>query len=169
MKETAIYNTNTHEDALFEITSEVTKKNISFLNHLLATEFGLFTKTLNYHWNVTGPRFHSLHTFLETQYRDLLEVMDDVAERIRVLGSTPISTVHGMDVEMDISEKDGSTMSASDMLKDLFDVNIQIQDSIKEVVAQDNRFKKDPGTEDFLITLLKQHEEMGWMLRSHLI
>jgi starvation-inducible DNA-binding protein len=169
MKDAALFNTNTHEDAMKAMQTEVTAKNVNFLNHLLATEFGLFTKTLNYHWNVTGPRFHSLHTFLEDQYKDLLEIMDSVAERIRILGNTPISTVSGMNKEMTISESSGKNMSASQMLKDLLDVNVQIQESIKEVLSIDERFKKDPGTEDFIVGLLKKHEEMGWMLNSHLI
>lgn len=169
MKDTVIYKTNTHDDAVKAMQSELNTKNVDFLNHLLATEFGLFTKTLNYHWNVTGPRFHSLHTFLEKQYRDLLESMDNVAERIRILGNTPISTVNGMNNEMTISECSGKNMSASQMLKDLLDVNVEIQDSIKEVISIEGRFKKDPGTEDFLVGLLKKHEEMGWMLNSHLI
>lgn len=169
MKESAIYHTNTHEDALYEIRSETQKKNVDFLNHLLATEFGLFTKTLNYHWNVTGPRFHSLHKFLETQYNELLEVMDSVAERVRVLGSTPISTVKGMKKEMDLNERSGKNLSANEMLQDLLDVNVEIIESIKDVVSLEGRFKKDPGTEDFLVGLLKKHEETSWMLKSHLI
>lgn len=140
----------------------------SALNNLLANEYALFTKTLNYHWNITGPRFHSLHNFLEEHYRDLLEVMDDIAERVRILGETPHSTVKKLAEEMDLSERNGNGMSSSEMLNDLFSDNIRIQSFIKETVADEGLFKNDPGSEDFLVSLLQKHEMMSWMLKSHL-
>ena len=144
------------------------KKTCEFLNTLLANEFTLFTKTLNYHWNVTGPRFHSLHVFLEEQYNELLTVMDEVAERVRVLGETPISTVNGMNQAKVLSEKNGNNLSSNDMLQDLLTSNIRIQDDIREFVCDREELKRDPGTEDFLIALLQKHEMKSWMLKSHL-
>ena len=138
------------------------------LNNLLANEFALFTKTLNYHWNVTGPRFHSLHNFLEEHYRELLDVMDGVAERVRFFGETPLSTVKRMSEEMDLNEVSGKGLSSSEMIDDLFKSHIKIQSFIKEVVAQEEMFKNDPGTEDYLVGLLQKHEMMSWMLKSHL-
>jgi starvation-inducible DNA-binding protein len=84
---------------------------VECLNAVLANEYSLFTKTLNYHWNITGPRFHSLHTFLEGQYQELLLIMDEVAERVRVLDERPISTIKGMVSHMEI--KDGNEKPAS--------------------------------------------------------
>ncbi len=138
------------------------------LNNLLANEYALFTKTLNYHWNITGPRFYSLHKFLEEHYRELLEVMDDIAERIRILGETPLSTVKTIMGEMDLDERNGQSLSSSEMLNDLFSDSNRIQAFIKEVTAEKELLKPDPGTEDFLIGLLQKHEKMGWMLKSHL-
>lgn len=138
------------------------------LNNLLANEYALFTKTLNYHWNITGPRFNSIHKFLEEHYHSLLTVMDDVAERVRILGETPHSTVKKMAAEMDINERNGMDMSSSEMLDDLLGDNIKIQSFIKETIANEDLFKKDPGTEDFLVGLLQKHETMSWMLKSHL-
>ena len=138
------------------------------LNHLLANEYGLFTKTLNYHWNITGPRFHSLHSFLETQYKDLLEIMDSVAERIRVLGDTPLSTVKDLNHQMSLKEQNGEDLSSSEMLNDLFSSNFLIQTFIKETVSSTELLRSDPGTEDFLISILQKHEMMSWMLKSHL-
>lgn len=138
------------------------------LNNLLANEYALFTKTLNYHWNITGPRFHSLHNFLEGHYKGLLDVMDDIAERVRILGETPHSTVKEMSQEMDISERNGKGLSSSEMLNDLLTANMKIQSFIKETVSNEDLFKKDPGTEDFLVGLIQKHETMSWMLKSHL-
>lgn len=138
------------------------------LNKLLANEFGLFTKTLNYHWNISGPRFHSLHSFLEVQYRDLLEVMDDIAERVKILGETPHSTVQKFAETMSLNEMNGNEMHSQEMLHDLFKDNIKIQAFIKESLTMKRFFENDPGTEDFLISLLQKHEKMSWMLKSHL-
>ena len=134
----------------------------------MANEYALFTKTLNYHWNVTGPRFHSLHTFLEDQYKQQLEIMDDMAERVRVLGENPIGTVKEMKDFMEMNEKNGKTLSSSEMIYDLFTSNLHIQSSIKDFVSDTDVFKKDPGTEDFLVSILQKHEMMSWMLKSHL-
>lgn len=147
-----------------ESASKITRE----LNCLLANEYALFTKTLNYHWNITGPRFHSLHKFLERHYKDLLEMMDDLAERVRVLGKTPHSTVKSFANAMGLDEKNGKDMSTNQMLSDLFTSHVKLQSDLKDALIKDELFKSDPGTEDFLISLLRKHEKMGWMLRSHL-
>ena len=66
--------TPTNQSEQFEV--------VHCLNNVLANEYALFTKTLNYHWNITGPRFHALHVSLEGHYKELLMVMDEVAERV---------------------------------------------------------------------------------------
>ncbi|MDP7322039.1 MAG: DNA starvation/stationary phase protection protein [Bacteriovoracaceae bacterium] len=154
--------------AVGDIESKDVQEIAEFLNSLLANEYALFTKTLNYHWNVTGPRFHSLHTFLEDQYKQQLEIMDDMAERVRVLGENPIGTVKEMKDFMEMNEKNGKTLSSSEMIYDLFTSNLHIQSSIKDFVSDTDVFKKDPGTEDFLVSILQKHEMMSWMLKSHL-
>jgi starvation-inducible DNA-binding protein len=142
--------------------------NVASLNGILADEYALFTKTLNYHWNVTGPRFHSIHKFLEGHYRSLLEVMDGVAERVRILGETPLSTMKSMNEVNQLNEKNGGQMSASEMIDDLYHGHLQLQTEIRNVLEADAPMSTDPGTEDFLISLLQKHEEMSWMLKSHL-
>ncbi len=154
--------------AVGDIESKDVQEITEFLNSLLANEYALFTKTLNYHWNVTGPRFHSLHTFLEDQYKQQLEIMDDMAERVRVLGENPVGTVKEMKDFMEMKEKNGKSLSSSEMIYDLFTSNLHIQSSIKDFVSDTDVFKKDPGTEDFLVSILQKHEMMSWMLKSHL-
>ena len=145
------------------------KMNAAALNSLLANEFTLFTKTLNYHWNVTGPRFHSLHNFLEEQYHELLEVMDRIAERVRVLDEVPISTVEKMNSCKEIKENNGSSLTSSQMMEDLLQTNLYIQESIKNTVSSNKHLGKDPGTEDFLVGLLQKHEMISWKMKSHLV
>lgn len=142
---------------------------VNCLNAVLANEYALFTKTLNYHWNITGPRFHSLHTFLEGQYRQLLEVMDEVAERVRVLDERPISTIKGMYSHMEIKDGQEKAPSAETMLQNLMEDHVTIQNQLKEIVADGKKFTHDRGTEDLFVSMLRQHETMSWMLRSHIV
>ncbi len=142
---------------------------VTCLNGVLANEYVLFTKTLNYHWNITGPRFHSLHTFLEAQYRELLEVMDEVAERVRILDERPISTVKAMYSHMDIKDGQEKVPNAETMLQNLMEDHVSIQNQLKEIVGDKSKCASDPGTEDMLVSLLRKHEMMSWMLRSHIV
>lgn len=66
---------------------------VKILNTVLADEYVLYTKTKNYHWNVVGPQFHDLHKFLDAQYAELAEIVDDVAERARSLGGPALGTL----------------------------------------------------------------------------
>jgi len=110
-----------------KIDNEIALKLSKFLNGVLANEFALFTKTLNYHWNITGPKFNSMHEMLETSYKDLLTKMDSVAERVRVLGETPISTIENFNRANTLNEINGEVLSTNQMIFDLFKSNIQIQ------------------------------------------
>lgn len=159
---------NTNSRPIVNIDDSAARTISLALNNLLANEYGLFTKTLNYHWNITGPRFNSLHNFLEGQYKELLSIMDDVAERVRILGETPLSTVKSINQEMDLKEVNGKDLSSSEMINDLFESNMKIQSFIKDTISNESLFKTDPGTEDFLVSLLQKHEMNSWKLKSHL-
>ncbi|HRO68327.1 MAG TPA: DNA starvation/stationary phase protection protein [Pseudobdellovibrionaceae bacterium] len=139
------------------------------LNQLLANEYLLFTRTLNFHWNVVGPRFHSIHVFLEEQYKELLEMTDEVAERIRYLGSHPVSTLKEMRSEGSLAEDPGHFPNTTNMLAELCDCHEAINGQIQEVLEKDSAFETDMGTEDLLIQLQRKHQKMIWMLRSHLV
>jgi starvation-inducible DNA-binding protein len=145
------------------------KEIVFSLNSVLANEFSLFTKTLNYHWNITGPRFHSLHTFLGEQYNQLLAMMDEVAERVRVLDERPIHTIKGMYSSMEIKDGEVITPSTEMMIENLLMDHLTIQSQLKEIIMENKKFMDDPGSEDLLISILRKHEIMSWMLRSHLI
>lgn len=161
-------NLNADRDPSVDLPLESNEKSVDMLNSLLANEYTLFTKTLNFHWNVTGPRFHSLHNFLEEQYKELLGYMDEIAERVRILGSRPISTVIEMEQESHISEKPMEYPKSEEMLRVLLLDNQSIQRQIKIFLQNNSSLKNDPGTEDFLVGLLQKHEMTSWKLKSHL-
>ncbi len=138
------------------------------LNHLLADEYVLYTKTRYYHWNVTGPRFHTLHVFFETQYTALAEIADQVAERVRQLGFYAFGTLEQFKKVTRLSEDFGTIPSENEMIHNLMlDHETIIQQLRKDLEKADENFH-DVGTNDFLTALLEQHEKMAWMLRAHL-
>lgn len=148
--------------------SQGTNRLIDCLNSLLANEFAVFTKTLNFHWNVTGPRFHSVHQFLDDQYHDLLKIVDSVAERIREIGGNPMGTLTELQKTTSLVERPGVQPKTSNMIADLMSDHESIQTQIKAILKEIDRGEPDPGSEDFLTSLLKKHEEMAWMLKSHI-
>ena len=151
-----------------DVPKSLNTKGIEFLNKLLANEYTLFTKTLNYHWNVTGPRFNSLHKFLEEQYQALLVTLDDVAERVRTKGSYPLGTVEQMSQYSSLDETNSKRMSAEQMINDLLKDHLTIQETIKEGLKDRKMLDEDPGTEDFLTGVLQKHEKTSWMLQAQL-
>ncbi|MCB0391679.1 MAG: DNA starvation/stationary phase protection protein [Bdellovibrionales bacterium] len=153
-----------------EFTKNVTYNTlVENLNSLLANEFTLFTKTLNFHWNIYGPSFHSVHKFLDNQYHDLLKIIDGVAERIREIGSHPIGTLEEIKDSTNLVEHPGLQPNPLNMIADLMTDHETIDLQIREILHDlDNSLIEDPGTYDFLTKLIKKHEEMTWMLKSHL-
>jgi len=140
------------------------------LNLLLSDQFVLFTKTLDCHWNVTGPDFHNLHNYMETSYNKLLKMMDETAERIRVIGHRPHGTINKFNSEKRLTERaSGEIHSSNQMIQDLLVANTHICDVIKSALKSDSfDLSDDPGTEDFLASTLRSHEFMAWELRSQL-
>jgi len=139
------------------------------LAKLLADEFLLYTKTRNSHWNIEGKDFHSMHVFFESQYEQLDEVMDSVAERIRQLGHYAPATLKEFlsltHLTEKLSEKNNSQGFTKELLADHESIIIFLRENI-------NRFAddfKDTGTSDFITGLMEEHEKMSWMLRAHLV
>jgi starvation-inducible DNA-binding protein len=141
---------------------------IALLNTLLADEYVLYTKTRNYHWNVTGLQFNDLHKFFEAQYEALDDIVDEVAERARSLGGRAAGTLEEFRKHTRLNEEPGTAPAAKDMLaKLLADHEALVRTLRADVDATTDKFK-DVGTADFLTGLLEQHEKMAWMLRAFL-
>lgn len=140
----------------------------ALLGKLLADEYVLYTKTRNYHWNVVGPEFHTLHEFFEDQYNQLNKRVDDIAERIRTLGFNAIGTLAECLEHTRLEEHPGQYPPAADMLANLVtDHEAIIRQLRQDIKACEDEYH-DVGTNDFLTDLLEQHEKMAWMLRAFL-
>jgi starvation-inducible DNA-binding protein len=139
---------------------------IALLKTLLADEYILYTKTRNFHWNVTGPRFHDLHKFFEDQYDDIDETIDEVAERIRALGGVAPGSLGEFLASARLSEQKGELTSSDLMVERLLADHEAIIRSLREDVKKANDEFGDAGTSDFLTGLMEEHEKMAWMLRS---
>jgi len=137
------------------------------LNVLLADEVVLYLKTRNFHWNVVGPNFIETHEFFEQQYEALDEMLDEVAERIRSIGSRAPGSMTEFLQTTRLSESHGDVGHAAELMAVLLadhEIVIRaIRDDLERVSASG-----DAGTEDFLVGKLEQHEKMAWMLRAHL-
>lgn len=138
------------------------------LNSILADEYALYTKTRNAHWNVEGPDFHTKHLFFESQYEQLDEIMDSVAERIRSLGHYAPATLKSFLELTHLSEvlhsKNDGAGFITELLYDHESIIIRLREDIN-IFAND---LKDLGTSDYVTGLMETHEKMAWMLRSHL-
>lgn len=143
------------------------KDNVKALSVLLADEHILYTKTRNAHWNVEGADFHAMHVFFESQYDELEEIIDEVAERIRQLGQVAPGSLKDFVQLTRLSEKKLSKNDSQSFIKALLEDQESVISYIREVVAKMDD-SKDFGTEDFLVGLLEKHEKMAWMLRAHL-
>ena len=137
------------------------------LNVLLADEHILYTKTRNYHWNYEGDNFMEMHKFFEGQYEELAEIIDEVAERIRMLGHYPEGRLKDFVRITRLQEQDYTTIQ-DDQLMNLLADHESIIINIRKAVSKVNDTYKDAGTTDFITGLMKQHEKMAWMIRSYL-
>jgi starvation-inducible DNA-binding protein len=149
------------------LTDEQRAEVVDILHALLADEYVLYTKTRNYHWNVTGMHFNDLHKFFEAQYEELDTVIDEVAERVRALGSKTIATLSEFSNKTRLSERPGEYPNADTMLKNLLLDHEAIITNLRKDLQTCNDLN-DAGTGDFLTGLMEQHEKMAWMVRAFL-
>jgi starvation-inducible DNA-binding protein len=141
------------------------------LNALLADEFVLYVRTLNYHWNVRGMQFHSLHAFFEKLYQQGAQTIDDIAEKVRSLGGYAMATLQEFLSTSRVKEQPSGggeppdpRMMISNLVSDHETVIRQIRDAFRTVQEKFD----DPSTENFLADLMEQHEKTMWMLNVHL-
>jgi len=141
---------------------------IEILNTLLADEYLLYTKTRNFHWNVTGPQFNDLHKFFEAQYTELNLIVDDVAERARALGGPAPGSLAEFTKLARLAEQPGKALPARAMLTALLADHEAVIQHLRTDLETCTSKHGDAGTTDFLTGLMEQHEKMAWMLRAFL-
>jgi len=145
--------------------SEKQRKQIADgLSHLLADTYTLYLKTHNFHWNVTGPMFQTLHLMFETQYNELALAVDLIAERIRALGYPAPGTYRDYAKLASIKEPVG-VPKAKEMIKQLVEGQEAVVKTARSVfpVVED---ANDEATADLLTQRMQIHEKTAWMLRS---
>lgn len=134
------------------------------LNVSLADTYALYLKTQNFHWNVEGPNFHSLHELFEQQYQDLAEAADKIAERIRALGHKAPATFAKFSRITHIEEGDGAA-SAETMLSMLYEDQQIMVKALKDTLHQAQQ-DGDEATADLMIQRITTHEKNAWMLKA---
>lgn len=134
------------------------------LNKLLADSYLLYLKTQNYHWNVTGKMFRSLHGLFEEQYKELAASIDEIAERIRALGEFVPGSFSNFAKVTSIKEENGIP-SAEEMIHNLVVGNEAVVTTAREIISLTDDCEDDV-TADLLVDRMQVHEKNAWMLRS---
>jgi starvation-inducible DNA-binding protein len=135
-------------------------------SRLLADSYTLYLKTHNYHWNVTGPMFTTLHTLFETQYTEMALAVDEIAERIRALGHVAPGSYTEFARLAKIKEARG-VPSAPEMIRQLVADNEEVASTAHAVFALADK-ANDQATADLATRRIQASEKNAWMLRSHL-
>jgi starvation-inducible DNA-binding protein len=148
------------------INTENRAKIVESLSTVLADAYMLYLKTHNFHWNVTGPMFSSLHVMFEEQYTEQWNALDEIAERIRALGHFAPATYKRYAELSNISEEP-EVLSAKEMIRQLVDGNEILTRTLRAGVKVADELDDYP-TADLLTTRMEVHEKNAWMLRSFL-
>ena len=134
------------------------------LSRLLADTYTLYLKTHNFHWNVTGPMFNTLHLMFEQQYTELATAVDEIAERIRALGEAAPGSYSQYAALSSIREETG-VPSAKDMIRHLVADQEAVLRTARSVFPAAEEASDEP-TADLLTQRMQVHEKTAWMLRS---
>jgi len=146
------------------IDTETRKKIAQGLSRLLADTYTLYLKTHNYHWNVTGPHFQSLHAMFMAQYTEMAIAVDDVAERIRALGEFAPGTYREFGKLSSIAE-DASMPGWQDMVKNLVAGHEAVVRTCREALPAAQK-AGDESSASLLSDRMVVHEKTAWMLRA---
>lgn len=150
--------------AQYALDSEAREKMAAGLSRLLAESYTLYLKTHNFHWNVVGPHFGSLHTMFETQYTELALAVDEIAERIRALGEHAPGSYTEFAALATVPEATGRP-TAIQMVESLAEDNETVARAAADVFAIAETVGDQP-TCDLAVRRQQVHEKSAWMLRA---
>jgi starvation-inducible DNA-binding protein len=139
---------------------------VDALSRLLADSYTLYLKTHNYHWNVTGPMFTTLHSLFMTQYTELSLAVDEIAERLRALGAYAPGSYTEFGKLGKVREETGRP-KAHDMIRNLVEDQRIVAEAARAVI-QAAEAVDDVATADLGTRRVDVHDKNAWMLRSHL-
>ena len=137
------------------------------LSRLLADSYTLYLKTHNYHWNVEGPMFNTLHLMFEQQYTELAQAVDEIAERIRALGE-PAPGSYASFSDLTCIEEESGVPAAEAMIENLVKGQEAVVRTARSIFPAAERANDEP-TADLLTQRMQVHEKNAWMLRSMLV
>ena len=143
---------------------DVRKPVIEIMNTSLANEAVLTQKTRGAHWNVSGTSFFELHILFETQYKQLNEISDKIAERVRMLGGITIASFEEFLKHTRISEHCTVIPDNLHLLADHETIIRFLRDDIRKCSEE----YEDEGTVELLVGVMSLHEKMAWMLRAYI-
>lgn len=137
------------------------------LNNMLADIHALYLRTLGCHWNMEDPRFYFFHELLESQYKELAEEQDLVAEKLRQIGKKAPATMQ--EYKQLMSQKESlEPLNADEMIEGLVAIYEQLIRNLRRDVERTTTLE-DFGTADILTQILRAFEKRAWLLRSHLL
>jgi starvation-inducible DNA-binding protein len=137
------------------------------LSRLLADSYTLYLKTHNYHWNVEGPMFNTLHLMFEAQYTELAQAVDVIAERIRALGE-PAPGSYAAFAKLSSIDEEEDVPTAEEMIENLVKGQEAVVRTARSIFPASERANDEP-TADLLTQRMQVHEKNAWMLRSMLV
>lgn len=138
---------------------------IDSLNGLLADTFALYVKTKNFHWHVRGPQFHDLHLLFDAQATEIFSLTDLIAERVRKLGGTTLTSIGSIGEKTTIKNQDNTKLDAMGMVKELFEDNssyVATLKATKELAGEAG----DNATDGIIDDWTDQAEQRAWFLRE---
>lgn len=146
------------------LNSEVRHSVVNLLNRTLANETVLAIKTRSAQWNVQGVNYFDLHTLFSTQYLLLNNLCDEIAERIRIFGGCAIGSLGEFLETTQLEDQPGSSLDTLHLLAD-HEASIRI---LREDTRKCLEEYEDAGTFEILVSAMRLHEKMAWILRSHM-
>jgi len=147
------------------IEQEDRRKIADGLSRLLADTYTLYLKTHNFHWNVEGPMFNTLHLMFEQQYTELATAVDLIAERIRALGFPAPGSYSSFARLATVKEAPEKVPDAPEMIRQLAKDQEQVAKTAREVFPIVEKASDEPSA-DLLTQRMQIHEKTAWMLRA---
>ena len=143
------------------------QRSIDIISVILSDEMTLYIKTRKFHWNVSGESFMELHKLFEHQYKEIEEVIDEVAERINKLGSVTIGTMAQYTKMTRLKESPDEYPERMKMVEELLKDHETVIKELRDDVEKCDE-NGDAGTTDFLTGVMQAHETIAWTLRRYL-
>lgn len=149
------------------ISDKNLNNSIKVLSNILSDEMTLYVKTRKFHWNVSGESFMELHKLFQSQYTELEELIDLIAERISKLGGKTIGTMKEFSECTRLKESPKHYPIQKEMMKELLADHETIVVELRKDIESFTDKNKDAGTTDFLTGIMEQHETTAWVLRRY--